>query len=71
MSSDIYNPSSAEDPITAEGVSEPLFLDQVDRTPKQLGQFVLHGRQIPQAPGRIFIEGNQDINVAVGPKVVP
>jgi hypothetical protein len=62
--------SVAQDRVTPKRVAQARLLDEMDLTPEDLPEVLLHGHQVEQAPRRVSGEGHQDIEVAVGPEVV-
>src|SRR5437016_4666228 len=46
-------------------------VDQVDRPPDNSCKLVLHVEQVGQRPACFLLKSSEEIDVAVGPKVVP
>lgn len=62
--------SVTQDRLPPEWVAQALLLDEMDLAAEDLPQVLLHGHEVEKAPWRVRGEGHQDIDVAVGPKVV-
>jgi len=56
--------------MSPERISQGLLLDEVDLPPEQLAEFIPHIEKIPETPHGLRLEGNQNIDVALGREVL-
>jgi hypothetical protein len=59
-----------ENLVSAERISQGILLDEVYLSTEHIVQLVSHIQKIPETPGDLGLEGNENIDIAVWAKVI-
>jgi hypothetical protein len=71
LSADINALLCLQDVLAAEWVPQSFTLDEVDTTAEQVGELVPHRDHVPKTPRCLVVEGDKDIDIARGTKIIP